>query len=175
MRSSACALLVAGLLVSVPTGPVVASDWDPPEGWEMPSKSKLQMEPMREKSPTGYIRAYGDFDGDGAEDTALLLVPESGAGYGIFVFRGDGHGNFGPGLPAIREQAGSVEYLGIERVPPGKYRTACGKGYWDCGPDEPEELDLRTDAISVFTFESASAILYWDGERKAFRLVADSD
>ncbi len=52
--------------------------------------------------------------------------------------------------------------MGIEVVPPGLYESACGKGYWDCAPDEPAEIEFENPGLRYFQFENASSIFHWD-------------
>ena len=40
-----------------------------------------------------------------------------------------------------------LDVVGIAKVKPGQYETACGKGYWECGKDEPETLSTKQDAV----------------------------
>lgn len=175
MKCSTCILLAAGLLLALSAHRATAGDWAPPSGWGLPPKADIDTEPFRHESPSGFVRAYGDFDGDEAEDTALLLVPDNGQGYGVFVFRGDGHGNFGVGLLVHREHEGDVREIGIETASSGLYPTACGQGYWVCGPEDSEKLDIRTSAIRVFRFEKAAKLIYWDPKGREFRLLVESE
>ena len=65
--------------------------------------------------------------------------------------------------------------MGIVLLGPGKHRTACGKGYWDCGKGEPEVLDLKLPAIDYFTYESANSVFYWNKPSSSFQRVWMSD
>ena len=37
--------------------------------------------------------------------------------------------------------------MGIKKVSTGIYKTACGKGYWDCQKDEMPEITINNEAI----------------------------
>jgi hypothetical protein len=52
--------------------------------------------------------------------------------------------------------------MGIAGVKPGQYETACGKGYWECGKDEPEKLSTKRDAVEFFKDESASSVYVYN-------------
>ena len=69
----------------------------------------------------------------------------------------------------------SAQYHGIALVKPGRYEAACGKGYFDCKPGEPEILRLKRPAIEFFKYESASSIFFWDSKSQKFRQVWTSD
>ena len=68
-----------------------------------------------------------------------------------------------------------MQAFGIEKIEPGNYKTACGKGYWECSPNEPELLSLNHAGFRFFKFESASTIWYWDELNHRFNEVAESD
>jgi len=62
--------------------------------------------------------------------------------------------------------------MGIEKASPGKYGTACGKGYFEY-TDEPPEIALKYDAIDYFKYESANSFFIWEGN--GFKRVWISD
>jgi hypothetical protein len=59
--------------------------------------------------------------------------------------------------------------MGIAKVSPGKYKTACGKGYWECKTGELPEIAIRHDSINYFKTESASSYIYWSERTKTFK------
>lgn len=59
--------------------------------------------------------------------------------------------------------------MGIETVPPGKYESACGKGYWDCASGEPAVKEFETAGLRYFMFKSASSIFHWDAKSGTFK------
>lgn len=67
--------------------------------------------------------------------------------------------------------------MGIKHVKPGRYETACGKGYGEefCVHGVPKFLKISADAIDVFKQESADSIVYWDQKLNTFRFVQMSD
>jgi len=73
------------------------------------------------------------------------------------------------------DSKGPVQRFGIASVKPGRYDTACKKGYWECKADEPEVLELKLPSLEFFVFESASSIFWWDGESGTFRRTWISD
>jgi hypothetical protein len=129
------------------------------------------VEEWRSRSDRGFLVARGDFDGDGKMDEASLVLSKDGRHLALVV-----------ALSASRERVLSLGEgdrpllrMGIVTVPPGRYRTACGKGYRDCKADEPEELVLRFDAIDYFYEESADGVYYLTDRTAEFRWVALSD
>ena len=65
--------------------------------------------------------------------------------------------------------------LGIRQVPPGRYLTACGKGYFECGPGEGPHLLLDQATIGLFKHESYESVLKWDATAKTFKQIWLSD
>ncbi len=128
----------------------------------------------RHKSPTRFLKVKGDFDGDGKSDVAEILINPSSSQFALFVklsWTGEWQ------LVGKPYDEKSLDRFGIDYVKPGKYETACGKGYGDyaCAHGEPESLKLSTAAIDIFYTESSDSIVYWDAAIKAFREVLISD
>jgi hypothetical protein len=68
-----------------------------------------------------------------------------------------------------------LDVMGIAKVKPGQYETACGKGYWECGKDEPEKFSTRRDAVEFFKDESASLVYVYNVKKHTLVSVATSD
>jgi hypothetical protein len=150
---------------------VVAQDL--PKGWRRPTKAESS-DDWRNKSRSRFLVVSGDFDGDGQPDVAELLVNPSRKRWALFVkLQSTGRWQR-VGDENEMEWFGG---MGIHLVKPGKYETACGKGYGEdfCAHGEPKYLTLATDAIDTFKAESADSIVYWDQKRRAFRFIQMSD
>jgi hypothetical protein len=145
-----------------------------PSGWRKPALAEADGE-WRKKNPTRFLVAKGDFDGDGKGDIAELLVDVPGKHFGLFVkLAGTAE------WQRLDSGEGDVKDLaefGISPVKPGKYKTACGKGYGDyaCSHGEPELLELSRPAVDYFYNESSDYIFYWDTKAKKFIRVQMSD
>jgi hypothetical protein len=61
--------------------------------------------------------------------------------------------------------------MGVSVITPGQYKTACGKGYWDCKGDETPLIILKYPAIDYFMFESANAFFYLDDTVCKFKRI----
>jgi len=120
--------------------------------------------------------ASGDYNGDGLEDEARILISTTKRGLiGIFAFmKGKNTAVNMVRITTIPDAHLQNHFIGT--VNPGeKIDTACGKGYWDCGPAEPKSITLRREAISFGLFESWASVAYWDSRRNKFKVVAISD
>lgn len=145
---------------------------DLPKGWRLPP-AKITQQNFRQHDTKRFLAASGDFNGDGLQDKALLLVNDAATKMGFFVClktsqRCDWH--------RLEEMdIAFFDVMGIDTVKPGKQKTACGKGYWECDKDEPEVLNLKHDAIEFFKDESASSVYVYDVKKRTFSAIATSD
>ncbi len=91
-----------------------------------------------------------DFNSDGKENEAKILVGNDNSGIGLFVFLSI-YGNPIVLLLDTVEGKDALSYMGIYPVKPGKYITAFGKGYDGNWPeDEPERIILENTGIDFF-------------------------
>lgn len=121
-----------------------------PEGWRVPSKDEYMNE-VGKSEEKDYLSVQGDFNGDGVEDEARLLVTTDGKKMGVVVWLSDRDQQK---LYILGEEDAWLRGMGIDLALPGQYETACGKGYFDCGPGESKLLDLRYHAINYFWFSN---------------------
>lgn len=150
-----------------------------PEGWRYPTIEELSDEPDRNDSPTKYIKAVADFNGDGITDKAYLFKSTEFSGEGLLVRLSDKQKGFRWLVLATikwRKDYPKVNLcMGIDIVKPGKYKTACGKGYYECEKGEPEVLKLKRPAINYFKFGSANSFFFWDDKTNSFKSIGISD
>jgi hypothetical protein len=141
--------------------------------WTEPGDA-IRSEAWRSKSQTRFLTAAGDFDGDGKIDQAKLVVAADDGRRNALIVQ---LSSTGDQAQTITEIEGGLTELGVATVAPGKYKTACGKGYgdWACEHGEPKVLKLRNSAIDFFKNESAETYYVWDGKTKAFAKIAISD
>lgn len=157
---------------------IVSSVWAQPifpEGWRIPKDEETSGElDWRDEDPNRFLTVQADFDGDGSIDEAKMLINDLKKKIGIFVFLSENKK-----LRIIQliefENNSRLKAFGIAKVNPRKYETACGKGYFDCSPDEPDMITLTKPGINFFQFESASVFFYWDDRKKSFKKAQISD
>jgi hypothetical protein len=147
----------------------------PPDGWRYPEESDYaeDWKEFRSQRPVPF-HVRGDFNGDGFTDDAWILLRVSGAGWGVFVFLSD-NGTERKPITLFEDDRGTAQSHGIGLVPPGRYATACGKGYFDCSSGEPENIELKLPSIDFFKYESANEYWFWDVDTRSFKTVAISD
>jgi len=150
-----------------------------PDGWRFPTKADFTGEwEENSKYSTKPFLVEADFDGNGKNDSAWILIKNDGS-WGFFVVL-NLNSESSDLIQLDVTKKGSKRYLppqsmGLRLVPRGKYKTACGKGYYDCENGEPEEIEFKLPAIKYFRFESASSIFYWDVKVSSFKRIWMSD
>jgi hypothetical protein len=164
--------LVNLLMMLVVVSPAAAAQKNPLflQPWRAPTAAQLgtpEEQKWRAADPERYLVLNGDFDGDGKPDQARLLVRGDGKAFALFV------------KLAAREAALKLDEfpdikklpaIGIKRVGPGEYPTACARGY-DCAEDEPRYIRVTHEAIDYFHHDTASRYYYWNETRHAFAQV----
>lgn len=143
-----------------------------PAGWAKPP-ANLAGQEFRQKDPNQFLVVTGDFNGDGVQDKALPLVNQHFRQLGFFVCLTTEKGCDWHRLEVM--DIAFLDVMGIAKVKPGEYETACGKGYWECGKDEPEKLKTKRDAVEFFKDESASSVYVYNSKKHKFVSVATSD
>ena len=147
-----------------------------PPGYRLPEKSDYPEYHQQHYTNNFPIKVNADFDGNGKSDRALLLIKSDNTGWCLFVFmNSDSDQTPLFKLDNVVGQVGKNLIMGISELKPGKYKTACGKGYWECQPNEPDILKLNCSGIDYFRFESANSVFYWDTSLKKFKRVWLSD
>jgi hypothetical protein len=68
-----------------------------------------------------------------------------------------------------------IDVMGVRIAKLGKYKTAFGKGYWDCKEGEPEALNVKLPAIDYFKEGSANSFFIWDNKTRQFKRIWMSD
>jgi hypothetical protein len=162
IRHLTLASLLLLILLFIISAANAASDWRTPTPNDLGKESA-----WRDKDPNRYLLVKADFDGDGEEDVARLLINHKDGKIGLFVTMGYRKKTIPLLLETIEGKA-MIEVFGIEVVKPGTYITACGKGIWKCKKGEPEELHLRNPGIDFFKYESASSYFIWNARKKRF-------
>ena len=154
--------------------PCLAEEPPLPHGWRTPTSAETKDE-WRNEDADRYLIVRADFNGDGVMDQARLLLRDPGTGLGLFAFVSQKDGTFKTYLLDEKENAAYIEVMGIKTVPPGLYKTACGKGYFDCSEGETPEILLRHPAIDYFKEGSANSYFYWDEATETFKIVGIGD
>ena len=147
-----------------------------PDGWRVPTANETTYDiPIREEDPNRYLLTEADFNGDGRVDVARILINDKKDKMALFVFL-SGKATSTAILLTQMDDKSWVRRMGVEKLEPGKYQTACGRGYGTgCPEDSPATIVLERPAIKYFQLESASYIFVWDEVSKSFKKVWMTD
>jgi hypothetical protein len=140
-----------------------------PAGWRKPTPVEATGA-WRKKSPARFLLVRGDFDGDGREDVAELLVSDSGKSFALFVWLSSQRR-----WQSIHGADAPLGDLGISLVLPKTFDTLCASDPSACDPGAPATVDLKNKAIKFVAWGEASSIFYWEPSAQAFRNVPMSD
>lgn len=164
-------LFVSSLLIFVAAFSMTQVSMQPtlPAGWRKPTATEATGV-WRKKSPARFLAVRGDFDGDGRDDVAELLVSDSGKIFGLFVWLA-GQQRW----QSIHGADASLGDLGISLVLPKKFDTLCADDPSVCAPSAPATVDLKNKAIEFFARGQASSIFYWEPSSGVFRNVPMGD
>jgi len=160
----ACALPPATCAVEIST----------PAGWRRPGPAELA-HAWRDTDPSRYAVVVGDFDGNGVEDEARLLLSECLNRLGLFIFLRQVNGSYRTHRLGTGVDPSLISAMGIRKLPADPYTTACGKGYFDCDVKPSREIAVPYSAIEYFKFESYSIYYYWHPKEKKFSRAWISD
>lgn len=111
-----------------------------------------------EHQGTRDLLVTGDFDGNGGPDRAFFAWNDDRISLVVCL-----HGH----ARAFKlTEVSSVVGLGIQPADPGVYDHLCVRGVGpDCRPGEKLRWELDGPAIHFITYEKASSIFYWEGDR----------
>ncbi len=71
----------------------------------------------------------------------------------------------------------SPQSFAIELAEPSDeiWKSACGKGYWECATGEPSAFKINYPSIMFCYIESACTIYMWDSKKSSFKEIRFSD
>ncbi len=156
------------------------SEFEVPSGYRLPTKADITGDWKRFDAPN-HLKA--DFNGDGIEDEAYIL-PKKGSrlGYGVFVSMSKANKNIQAGhefqmFKLTDSNDMSPQSFAIELAEPSNkiWKTACGKGYWECGVDEPAEIKITKPSIMFCYIESACTLYLSGKDKSSFKEIQFSD
>ena len=161
-------ILVALLLWSVPGLAVTL-----PPGWRLPNAGDRTGE-WEESGTPFHIR--GDFNGDGITDEAWILFRKGSATWAMFAFLREANGA-ARSIKLVEEPSAPAQRFVLETIRPSKtvFRTACGKGYFDCAKGEPLTVQFHLPSISFCLRESSCSVFVWQPKAARFQQVRMSD
>ncbi|NKB48973.1 MAG: hypothetical protein GKS02_06365 [Alphaproteobacteria bacterium] len=148
------------------------------DDWRFPDESDVTGDwKIFRQAGSEFYTVADDFNGDGEQDEAWILIKKDNSEWGLFVLM-SANSNERKIIELGRTEMAHdrPQSMGIGSVPPGHYLSACAKGYGSgCEPGERRFVDLEYPAIDFFIFESASSHFFWNEEINGFERIWISD
>ena len=160
-------------LLALFLSPVTAFAVSVPAGWRLPNAGDR----TGEWESTGVpFHVRGDFNGDGIADEAWILFRKRSSAWAVFVFLGvvDGAPR---SIKLVEELNAPAQRFVMETIRPSKiiFRTACGKGYFECARGEPSTIQFHLPSISLCLRESSCLVFVWEPKAARFQQIRMSD
>ena len=149
MQNSSLAMFA--LLVVLPAAAHAQGEWKPVKLSDLRGTADYQYR----VNGYDFLGAQGDFDGDGKTDSADLVTNPQVQKWGLLVRFGNGDSDVVATGPLK-----DLETMAVTTVEPGLYLTTCGADDREC----QRNLDLKTQAVSLFQFEGANRYIYFTGK-----------
>jgi hypothetical protein len=164
---------VLGVLLIASTAS--ANELQAPPGWRFPTDAdyKGKWIEYRDHFPVPY-RVVADFDGNGQQDEAWILIRDKGEGYALYVFMRNKKGKARTVKIYSSDECCAQDHA-VSLVNPGKILTVCGQMPDECPPSEPKSITLRHPGFDSISLGTASALYYWDSKLRGFKGVSDAD
>lgn len=161
------ARLLLSLLLLLPTT-AVGQPLRIPRGWRLPRKAET-LQSWRQSDPDRYLQVRARVMPQ-REGIVHMLVNKQNQRVGVFLFVQSSRTRLLDTLPA-----GSLRGFGIKLLPAGRYETACGKGYYECGKGAPAFVESSDPLVCIFKTESTEAVYMWNPKRAVVVKVQLSD
>jgi hypothetical protein len=166
MNKKVCVFYIFFMIIIISCSSVQKSSSD----WKHIDKETLAKDNWRTKDLAYFTDIDGDFDGNGKTDKAYIARSDSDRQIALVVIM---NGTEVFILDKLTESDLSI--MGIKKTLPGKYVTACGKGYFECSNGDLPEIEISSDSIEFFKNEGASSLFYWNNESRVFNRIWISD
>ena len=165
--------ILLGLTLMVSTS-IYAEEF--PAGLRLPTQAELSKEPLRNKSPTKHTTVTADFNGDGKLDYAYLLGSIHTTQGALAVKLSTKNKDYQWKIVDNDLDWKNGEPMGIDVAKPDNYKTACGKGYWECSANEPASISIKNASFLYFPYEQGGAkLIYWDNISNTFKQAVIND
>jgi hypothetical protein len=179
MRKAILSCLILLLLTLSVSGSCKEQGISLPHGWKTPDGPESKKE-WRNEGLNKFLWFKSDFNGDGIDDQANILVNEDTRKMGVFAFLSQKDGTYKTFMLQV-EDVGLLKETGIALVTAGKYQTLYGDSTLGCLEGKPCDIVLPSNSIELFTvvlpekgfkFDyRTSKYFYWDNATNEFRSV----
>lgn len=146
----------------------------PPESEYGPLRALVESPGWTTRDGSGRTKAAmwtsGDFNGDGKEDFAYILVANADGARALYAFL-----SVGEGYEARRLAGGFGAYMGLATRGPGTYATAAARGIGLDSPDDALAFEAAYQAVDFFQSEGGASCFVWNAGTQSFDRYWTSD
>ena len=146
--------------------------------WRFPDESDVRYDwKIYRQEGSKFYTVSEDFNGDGEQDEAWILIKKDNSEWGLFAFlNADSSEQEIIELDRTKMTDFNPQGMGLDLTPPGNHITLCGKGYrWACKGDARKFVNTKYPAIGYFMFESAVSFFFWNEDIARFERIWISD
>lgn len=169
------ALIATSLLVIILTGCVTSkntTDLNIPDGWRVATKEDAIDDWAVYNSPN---RVVADFNGDGKNDLAEILIGNKGQGYLVLAQMSDGSEIKSFKLDEDVNGVAQTQSIHLAEPSDEVWESACQKGYWDCAENEIRQFKIIKPSLMHCYIEKACTVYMWSDRNKNFTKIRLSD
>lgn len=146
----------------------------PPESEYGPLWALVESPGWRTRDGSGRTKAEmwtsGDFNGDGKEDYAFILVANADGSRALYAFL-----SADEAYEAVRMTDGFGEHMGLATRGPGTYATAAARGLGIESPDNALSFEAANHSVDFFQFEGGASSFVWNDGTQSFDRYWTSD
>lgn len=143
-----------------------------PDGWRIATQEDAIDDWAVHNSPNKVI---ADFNGDGKNDSAEILIGNKGHGYLVLAQISEGSEvksfNLDEGVDGVAQ----TQSIHLAEPSNEVWESACQKGYWDCAENEIRQFKITKPSIMHCYIEKACTIYMWSDRNKNFTKIPLSD
>lgn len=144
----------------------------PPSGWRIATYEDVIDSWAEYDSPNKVI---ADFNGDGRDDVAQILLNKNGIGYKVVAEVTTGNDLTRFTLDESSDFQAQTQAIELAEPSDQVWDSACEKGYWECEPNEIRKFKIAKPSIMHCYIEKACSIFMWSDLNQGFTKVVFSD
>lgn len=162
-----CSLLISSNIVNAK--PINVT---PPEGWSVATYEDAIDDWAEYDSPN---KVVADFNGDGKDDVAQILLSNKGMGYRVIAEVTTGNTITQYTLDDSQDTRPQTQSIDLAEPSNEVWESACQKGYWDCEDGEIRQFKITKPSIMHCYIEKACVLYMWSDRNNNFTKIRFSD
>lgn len=144
-----------------------------PAGWRLTVRNDYSAEEQQNFGNKIPNQVEADFNGDGIEDHAWLLLERHHTIYALVIALSTTGKDYQEIILHSNNFSGLMP-MGIALLPPTTVQVLCEKND-DCGKNNKKPFKLPLPGLQYFMFESGASVFYWNEAKHQFERIWLSD